>query len=154
MTHRIDSQLSLSEVSASEEDVAVMYDLLGKRHAHQNISHAELPSRDAHRTFVGNHPYRHWFLVLLEDAAIGTVYLTNDNVLGIFIEDDHLAYLGPVIRYVATRFDPLPPIPSQRNGAFTINLAPENARYASVVEAIGGVLIQQTYRLPGTTETT
>ncbi|MBT6536259.1 MAG: hypothetical protein HOK98_08740 [Rhodospirillaceae bacterium] len=148
MIHSIDEHLSLAEVEASDHHIAVLFEILGKRRGHHRISHGAAPGFEAHRDFVHTHPYRHWFLVSYDGEFIGTIYLTKENVLGVFVDDTQLAHLGRVIVYVIQAFDPLPAIPSIRNAKYTINLSPENTAYAGVIEELGGRLIQQSYVLP------
>lgn len=152
MTHPIDGHLSLTEVSTTDQHIAALFKILCKRQENHRISHTRVPSLKAHRQFVLSHTYRHWFLVAFDNDFIGTVYLTNDNVIGIFLEDVHVSHLKCVISFVVQNFNPLPEVPSLRSAAFTINLAPNNTEYALAVEELGGRLIQKSYTLPSSSD--
>ena len=66
---------------ASEKDIHFLYKLLLSRKF--NISHRKSPSIEDHRAFVLNHPYRNWYLIKFESDYIGTLYLSNENIIGI-----------------------------------------------------------------------
>ena len=48
-----------------------------------NISHVKLPTYDEHKEFVQNNPYRKWFLIYIKNLVSGSVYISNENYIGI-----------------------------------------------------------------------
>jgi len=77
-----DHNLKFIAVEKNNSDhINLLYDLLKSRE--YSISHKSLPKFETHESFVKNHPYREWFLILHGDEFIGSVYVTNDNIIGI-----------------------------------------------------------------------
>ena len=67
----------------------VLYELLGERETHENISHKRMPTFDDHVKFVDSRPYRQWFLIEDNGQWVGTVYLTKQNEVGVQIYKRH-----------------------------------------------------------------
>ena len=69
-----------------------LYIILSKRKF--NISHNNKTSYKNHKRFVENHPYRFWYLMLEERNYLGSIYVTNENVVGItLIKSSKTLYL-------------------------------------------------------------
>ena len=147
MNYAINPELHLTPVLKTPDHIAALFSILDKREGDHVISHNQHTDFKTHREFVFSHPYRYWFLVECQKQFVGTVYLTNENVIGVFIEHEHLGILEETLTYVLDTFDPLPKIPSVRSPEFTINIAPRNTTYARIVQGLGGRLIQETYIL-------
>ena len=81
-----------------QEMLEHLYLLLGKREAHQNISHQKMPNFWDHVKFVDSKPYKAWYLITESTPAtkviIGTTYITNNNEVGIFLypKEQHKGY--------------------------------------------------------------
>lgn len=69
--------------------VEVLWDLLVERPAYANISHNAKMDRNRHVAFVTAHPYREWCLIMVDNKWVGSVYITHQNELGIFILKAH-----------------------------------------------------------------
>jgi RimJ/RimL family protein N-acetyltransferase len=69
--------------------VGRLYDLLSEREPHVNISHKALPTWAEHAAFVNSHPYEHWYLIELLSLYIGTIYLTRQREVGLFLFKPH-----------------------------------------------------------------
>ena len=63
------------------EDSLTLYDLLKERN--YNISHKVLPDFKSHKRFVEKNPYLYWYIFSLNEKAIGTFYIKDDNSIGI-----------------------------------------------------------------------
>ena len=48
-----------------------------------NISNTHPPSKSDHNKFCCDHPYRVWFLVYEDKKLYGSIYITNENSIGI-----------------------------------------------------------------------
>lgn len=75
------------------EDIEVsqrlLFELLREREPHQSISHKEMPSWDAHCSFIAGRPYLAWYLVQVDGRACGSVYLTKQREIGIGVLKSH-----------------------------------------------------------------
>ena len=152
MNYTVNSNLTLTSVLKTPAHISALFSILGKRESQHTISHNQHTNFNTHRDFVLSHPYRYWFLVEWKEKFVGTIYLTNENVIGAFVERTYLGILEETLAYVLDRFEPLPGIPSVRNSAFTINVAPRNTAYAEIIRRLGGHLLQETYSLSKTIE--
>lgn len=63
----------------------VLYQILSEREPHQNISHKELPSYEAHINFVDAKPYKEWYIIYHNGPAVGSIYISHNNEIGLFV---------------------------------------------------------------------
>ena len=139
------SNFELKSVCRKSASVRTLYELLKVRKF--SISHQKLPSFEEHEEFVKNHPYRRWWLVLENSKLIGSVYLTDDNAIGInLIEEDQRIYFG-ILEKIIHENKPLPPIPSVRPKFFYVNVAPENLILKETLAKLGAKHTQCSYRI-------
>jgi len=80
------SNIELREVS--EEDFNFLYALLKNREPLTNISHKKMPTFDEHVKFVKSKPYHIWYVIYFEHDKVGSVYLTKQDEIGIFLNKD------------------------------------------------------------------
>lgn len=66
-----------------------LYKLLAERKPHQNISHKEMPSYDDHVKFVRSKPYKEWYLIYCDNLCVGSIYLSKQNEIGLFIFEEY-----------------------------------------------------------------
>lgn len=126
----------------------VLYDLLRERTGDDsiNISHASLPTWDEHVAFVQSKPYAAWYLIevhnLADNFMVGTVYLTHEEEVGIFLfkRFQGKGYGPQAIRALIKRH------PCKR---YLANINPANERSIKMFERLGFRLLQQTYELRG-----
>jgi len=76
--------LKLKEVKLS--DAKFLYKLLGERESKIFISHKDMPTWDEHVEFVKSKPYLKWYIIYSKEEKIGTISLTFENEIGIFIK--------------------------------------------------------------------
>ncbi|QLH07835.1 GNAT family N-acetyltransferase [Nitrosopumilus ureiphilus] len=74
--------------SVKKSDCIFLYDLLKERDPRANISHKKMPSFAQHVKFVMSKPYSKWYIIETFKNAVGSIYLTKDNEIGIFIKKD------------------------------------------------------------------
>jgi RimJ/RimL family protein N-acetyltransferase len=128
--------------SISETTLRFLYELLGAREPHVNISHREMPTFRQHRDFVESCPYANWWLVMLErgDGAerIGATYLTDLNEIGIHLVPwaAGKGYGSIVVEEIIRRH------PGRR---FLANIAPSNEASIALFAKFGFQHIQNTY---------
>lgn len=137
--------ISLEEVTGTENQIKELYQLLERRE--HSISHEEMPSLETHEKFVKKHPYRKWWMVKVEEKWAGTVYLTQENSLGINLQTHDSNLLCKIIQQVRSKNKPLPSIPSVRPGYFYVNVAPHNAALRFALDDLGAKLTQNSFRI-------
>lgn len=62
-----------------------LYRLLKEREQRVNISHRRMPSMKEHIRFVRSKPYKSWHLICDGIQAVGAVYLSRNDEIGLFI---------------------------------------------------------------------
>jgi len=82
------SPLFLEFKTVDDNDIQFLYELLKERDPSINISHKQLPSYQDHTRFVSSNPYFVWNIIYYDSTKIGSIYLTNDDEIGIFIRKD------------------------------------------------------------------
>ena len=70
----------------SKSDYRFLYNLLMERDARANISHKKMPTYNQHVAFVSAKPYSKWYVILYDTNKAGSIYLTSQNEIGIFIK--------------------------------------------------------------------
>lgn len=75
--------VSLSLVRKS--DYKFLYELLKNRNPKTNISHKVLPTYKEHKKFVNSKPYKVWYVIRMGRAKVGSIYLSKQNEIGIFL---------------------------------------------------------------------
>ena len=138
--------ISLVNIINCEEHFLETYRLLKLRNF--SISHKKIPSFEDHKEFVLNHPYRYWLLVQSKKECIGTVYIKDDNSIGLNIISDYRKFTKEVLTKVVSSFDPLPPLKSLKSNRFIVNVALEDNYLADAIKEFGGLEIQRTFLIP------
>ena len=130
--------LKLKEVD--EKDVQFLYNLLEERKPVTYISHKKMPTYEEHVNFVKSSPYSKWYIIEVNGERAGSIYLTKQNEIGIFLNEglqekgigsnalNVLIGKNPDLRYLA-------------------NINPENKKSIEFFKKLGFRLIQYTYEL-------
>ena len=71
----------------SEKDFRFLYELLKEREASTNISHKKMPTYNEHMNFVLSKPYSKWYIIYYGRNKVGSIYLSKQNEIGIFIKE-------------------------------------------------------------------
>ena len=71
-----------------KEDYVFLHNLLAQRNSIVNISHKRMPTWEEHVKFVKSKPYSKWYIIYNKDEKIGSILLTSENEVGIFIKND------------------------------------------------------------------
>jgi len=131
-------------VTAENDQVRILYDLL-KTRVHR-ISHESLPDFAEHAAFVHGHPYRAWFLVRVGSECVGSVYVTDQNTIGINVAEERLSECVPaILAKVKSEFEPLPAIKSVRAGCFSVNVPPSSSELTSALVRSGCRIAQVSF---------
>ena len=138
-------EFSLEEVTGTEGQIEALYQLLERRE--HSISHEEMPSLETHQQFVKKHPYRKWWMVKIGEEWNGTVYLTQENSVGINLQTNDSRLLCKIIQQVRSENEPLPAIPSVRPGFFYVNAASQNTLLQNALHDLGAKHTQNSFRI-------
>ncbi len=123
-----------------EKDVQFLYNLLEERKPVTYISHKKMPTYEEHVNFVKSSPYSKWYIIEVDEERAGSIYLTKQNEIGIFLNEglqekgigsnalNVLIGKNPDLRYLA-------------------NINPENKKSIKFFKKLGFTLIQYTYEL-------
>ena len=121
-----------------ESDYRFLYDLLLQRNSNVNISHKIMPTYEEHIKFVRSQPYSKWYIIEIDGERVGSIYLTNQNEVGIFVAERSQAK-GIGSNALNVLIDQNPGL------RYLANINPENKKSIDFFEKSGFVLIQHTY---------
>ena len=124
----------------SKSDYRFLYNLLLERDSHQNISHKKMPTYNQHVSFVSSKPYSKWYVILYGVDKAGSIYLTSQNEIGIFIKKSfqNLQIGNIVLREIIKKN------PKKR---YLANINPKNKKSIQFFKNHGFKLIQYTFEL-------
>jgi hypothetical protein len=136
--------VTFERVTGERGQVDVLYDLL-KARTH-GISHQALPDFSEHAAFVGDHPYRAWFLVRDDHGYIGSVYVTEQNTIGINVDERKIGgCIAAILDRIKSEYEPLPSIKSVRAGGFSVNVPPGSSELQSALIRCGCRIAQVSF---------
>mgnify|MGYP001605012207 CR=1 FL=1 len=114
-----------------------LYHVLHERAPEQSISHKEMPTFDQHRAFVERRPYKFWYLIQVDTEPVGSIYLTEQNEIGVFILKEHRSR-GHGTRAIKLLMQTHP------QEQFLANINPNNAKSLALFEGLEFRLLQLT----------
>ena len=123
-----------------DSDLRFLFNLLKERDPNTNISHKKMPTFAEHKQFVKSKPYSYWYIIKLSRKKIGTIYLSRNNEIGIFIKKE---YQNKGIASEALKLL----INSHPKKRFLANVSPKNKFSAKFFKNNNFKLIQHTYEL-------
>ena len=114
--------------------------MLKERDSKTNISHKKIPTFKEHVKFVTSKPYSYWYIIIMGGTKVGSIYLTKQNEIGLFIKKDYQGHLigQNVIQILMKKH------PCKR---FLANINPKNTKSINFFKNNGFSLIQHTYEL-------
>ncbi len=124
----------------SKSDYRFLYDLLMERNPKANISHKKMPTYNEHVSFVSAKPYSKWYVILYRVNKVGSIYLTSQNEIGIFIKK---SFQNKQIGNIALR-KLIQKNPKKR---YLANVNPKNKKSIRFFKNSGFKLIQYTFEL-------
>lgn len=124
----------------SKVDHSFLYELLKQRNSRVNISHKKMPSYKDHLKFILSKPYSKWYVIQYENQKIGSVYLTKQNEIGIFLINKMVRKNigGKVLKLL---------IGKNPKSRYLANVNPKNKRSVKFFKKNGFKIIQHTYEL-------
>ena len=139
--YKIDTDRNLKCIAVDTEiHLDILFSLLGKREFF--ISHRGLPSFKEHKNFCLSNPYRFWYIITSGNKTIGTFYLTEENSIGINIENSNEDLFASVLEFILSTFIPLPSQASKVTEGFHINVSPKNKQLLKASHSLGGEINQ------------
>ena len=136
-----ESLIKLKTVSKS--DYRFLYNLLMGRDTRANISHKKMPTYNQHVSFVSAKPYSKWYVILYDTNKAGSIYLTSQNEIGIFIKK---SFQSKQLGNIALR-KMIQKNPKKR---YLANVSPQNKKSMRFFKNNGFKLIQYTFELSKT----
>jgi len=134
----IKSIISLKYVTKS--DGQFLYELLLEREPSVNISHKKIPTFQQHLKFINSKPYSRWYIIKKNDQKIGSIYLTKQNEIGIFVKKEFQKEgLGMKSMKLLMMKNP--------RSRYLANINPKNLKSTKFFKKFGFKLIQHTYEL-------
>ena len=137
---KIQSSISLKSVTNS--DVKFLFDLLKERNPRVNISHKKMPTYNQHRKFIKSKPYSKWYIILESKQKIGSIYLSKNDEIGIFLSKK---FQGKNVGNFALN-ELMKKNPRKR---FLANVSPKNKKSMEFFKKNGFKLIQYTFEKSG-----
>ena len=132
------SSLKLRIVKKSDSNF--LYNLLKERDSRVNISHKKMPNIKQHEKFILSKLYSKWYVIQDFEEDIGSIYLTKDNEIGIFlIKKIH----GKGVGFSALQLL----IEKNPRSRYLANVNPKNKKSIQFFKTNGFKLIQHTYEL-------
>jgi RimJ/RimL family protein N-acetyltransferase len=132
------NKISLKLVNHTDHEF--LYDLLNNRNPNFNISHKKMPLFKEHVKFVNSKPYSKWYIIMRNKEKLGSIYLSKQNEIGIFLKED---IQGKRIGTTALKLLMIKN-PKKR---FLANINPKNKKSIKFFEKNGFKLIQYTFEL-------
>jgi len=127
----------------SKSDYRFLYNLLMERDSRQNISHKKMPTYDQHVSFASSKPYSKWYVILCGVNKVGSIYLTSQNEIGIFIKKSFQGkQLGNIALHKLIQKNP--------KKRYLANVNPQNKKSMRFFKDNGFKLIQYTFELSKT----
>jgi RimJ/RimL family protein N-acetyltransferase len=124
----------------SKSDYIFLYNLLKERDSKVNISHKKMPTYNEHLKFIKSRPYKKWYVVKYGELKIGSVYLTSQNEIGIFVKKSfqNKKYGGIILCQL---------IQENPRKRYLANVNPKNIRSEKFFKSHGFKFIQKTFEL-------
>ena len=124
----------------SKSDYRFLYNLLMERDTRVNISHKKMPTYNQHVSFVSAKPYSKWYVILYDASKAGSIYLTSQNEIGIFIKKSFQnKQIGNIVLHKLIQKNP--------KKRYLANVNPQNKKSMRFFKNNGFKLIQYTYEL-------
>ena len=126
--------------TVSKSDYRFLYDLLMERNPRANISHKKMPTYNQHVAFVSAKPYSKWYVILYGTNKAGSIYLTSQNEIGIFIKKSFQnKQIGNIVLQKLIQKNP--------KKRYLANISPQNKKSMRFFKNNGFKLIQYTFEL-------
>ncbi len=126
--------------NVNQDDFKFLYDLLAERNPKANISHKKMPNFEEHIQFILSEPYKEWDVLMIGNVKVGSVYLSKQNEIGIFIKKEFQKK-----GFGKMALDLI--IKKNGNIRYLSNVSPNNIDSINFFTNYGFKIIQNTYEL-------
>jgi len=134
------NELPIKLKPVSKSDYRFLYNLLMERNQRANISHKKMPTYNEHVSFVSAKPYSKWYVILYGVNKAGSIYLTSQNEIGIFIKKSFQnKQIGNIALHKLIQKNP--------KKRYLANVNPQNKKSMRFFKNNGFKLIQYTLEL-------
>lgn len=131
--------MRLLDVYSHPQAEDILWRLLQERTPEESISHKKMPALWQHAEFMRSKPYHVWYLIDVGKYIRGSIYLSKQREIGVFIFKDQRGN-----RY---GLDAVMLLMQTHPGRFLANVAPTNPKSAALFEGLGFRHIQNTFAL-------
>ena len=134
-------KIQLQSVYRYQRASNILYELLSERDSKTSISHRRMPTWMEHKRFIASKPYRSWSLIVRNGEVVGSVYLSKQNEIGLFIFKKHCGegYGRRALHILFKKYS--------KETHFLANVNPANGRSIRFFKKLGFGHIQNTYEL-------
>lgn len=131
----------LADVYKRKDSARVLFQLLSERDPKVNISHRQMPTMAQHKKFIASRPYKSWDLIIAGSQAVGAVYLSKQNEIGLFIfkKFRSMGFGRKALGLLMKKH--------RKETRFLANVNPMNKKSMKFFEKLGFLHIQNTYEL-------
>ena len=117
-----------------------LYDLLKERNPITNISHKTMPTYEKHVKFIKSKPYSKWYIIKADNSNVGTIYLTKQNEIGIFLKkENQVRNIGKNALNLLMKKNP--------QKRYLTNINPKNKNSIRFFKNNGFQILQYTYEI-------
>lgn len=121
-------------------DHKFLFLLLKERDPRANISHLKMPTFSEHVKFVRSKPYTAWYVIKNKNQKVGSIYLSKQNEVGIFLKKELQKHgIGKIALENLIKRHP--------RKRYLANINPKNTKSRDFFTKNGFKLIQYTYEL-------
>ena len=126
--------------NVDQSDFRLLYNLLKERNPNMNISHKNMPTYSEHIKFVKSKPYTKWNVIEYGKQKIGSIYLSKNNEIGIFLKKQFQGKnIGQESLELFMKMNP--------RKRYLANVSPKNTISQKFFKKNGFKLIQHTYEI-------
>lgn len=137
--------VSLRLVEKTELHYEILYKLLKEKR--NTISHRKMPTYEDHKNFVLNHPYRSWMIIYNGNKATGSIFVHQDNSIGLNLQANVTTTdIKAILDEVTSEYAPLEEKKSVIPSYFFINLNPDETDLIKSLNEIGYSIKQVSLR--------
>ncbi len=124
----------------NKTDLKFLFEILEEREDKVNISHRKMPTFDQHKKFVSSKPYSKWYIILQGIEKVGSIYLSKQNEIGIFLKKgSHHTGIGTVALKLIMEKNP--------KKRYLANVNPKNKKSIEFFKKNDFNILQHTYEL-------
>ena len=124
----------------NKTDLKFLFEMLEEREDRINISHKKMPTFEQHKKFVASKIYSKWYIILQGIKKIGTIYLSKQNEIGLFLKkENNIENIKKVVLKLM--------IEKNAKKRYLANVNPKNKELIKFFKKNNFKLLQHTYEL-------